>query len=180
MSALWVNSWWKHLRQQLKLWVCWDRSLPTLHTLIEQYLPIHLNKTVQAHSSCVGSVDGQQSSSHATDFRLDLGRGSDWATEGRLSLRSLSYSSVTVAVCFMSLSYWKMNFRPNFCFLAESSRFSSRIFLYFDPSIFPSILTSAPVPDDEKHRHNMMLPPPCITVGMVFFGWCAVLGLCQK
>ena len=25
----------------------------------------------------------------------------------------------------------------------------------------------------------MMLPPPCFTVGMVFFGWCAILGLHQ-
>ena len=58
------------------------KSLPTLHTLIEQYLPILMYKTVQAQSSCVGSVDGQQSSSHATVFRLDLGRGSDWATQG--------------------------------------------------------------------------------------------------
>ena len=30
----------------------------------------------------------------------------------------------------------------------------------------PSILWSAPVPPAAKHPHNMMLPPPCFTVGM--------------
>ena len=33
--------------------------------------------------------------------------------------------------------------------------------------IIPSILTSLPVPAAEKHTHSMVLPPPCITVGMV-------------
>ena len=33
--------------------------------------------------------------------------------------------------------------------------------------IFPSILTSLPVPAAEKHPHSIMLPPPCFTVGMV-------------
>ena len=33
----------------------------------------------------------------------------------------------------------------------------------------PSILWSAPVPLEAKHPHNMMHPPPCFTVGMVFF-----------
>ena len=41
--------------------------------LIGKYLPILLYKTVQVRSSCVGSGDGQKSSSHATDFRFDLG-----------------------------------------------------------------------------------------------------------
>ena len=34
----------------------------------------------------------------------------------------------------------------------------------------PSILWSAPVPPAAKHPHNMMLPPPWFTVGMVIFG----------
>ena len=45
--------------------------------------------------------------------------------------------------------------------------FSSRIALYFALFIFPSILTSLPVPAAEKHPHSMMLPPPFFTVGMV-------------
>ena len=39
--------------------------------------------------------------------------------------------------------------------------------LCFAPSIFPSVLTSIPVPAAEKHPHSMMLPPPCFTVGRV-------------
>ena len=39
--------------------------------------------------------------------------------------------------------------------------------LYFSPFIFPSNLTSLPVPAAEKHPHSMMLPPPLFTVGMV-------------
>ena len=34
----------------------------------------------------------------------------------------------------------------------------------------PSISWSAPVPTAAKYPHNMMLPPLCSTVGMVFFG----------
>ena len=64
------------------------RSPPTLHTLIGQYLPILLHKTVQAQPSCVGSIDGQQSSSLVADFRFNLGWGSDLATQGHLSFCS--------------------------------------------------------------------------------------------
>ena len=47
----------------------------------------------------------------------------------------------------------------------------SRITLYLEPSVIPSILTSFPVPADmEKYPHSMMLPP-CFTVGIVFSGW---------
>ena len=42
----WVNTWWKNLWQQLQLWVCWDGSPPTLHTLIEKYFPILMNESV--------------------------------------------------------------------------------------------------------------------------------------
>ena len=40
---------------------------------------------------------------------------------------------------------------------------------YFSSLSIPSILGSAPVPPAAKHPHNMMLPSPCFTVGMVFF-----------
>ena len=48
------------------------------------------------------------------------------------------------------------------------SRFSSRISQNIAPLIFPSILTSLPVPANEKHPHSMMLPLACFTVVMVF------------
>ena len=51
--------------------------------------------------------------------------------------------------------------------LSALEQVSSRISLYFAPFIFPSILTSLPVPAAEKHPHSLMLPLPCYTVGMV-------------
>lgn len=39
--------------------------------------------------------------------------------------------------------------------------------MYLVPTNNPSILTSFPVPYNEKH-HSMMLPSPCFTVGMMF------------
>jgi hypothetical protein len=39
--------------------------------------------------------------------------------------------------------------------------------LHLSSFIFPSILTSLPVPATEKYPHSMMLPPPCFTVEMV-------------
>uniref|UniRef100_A0A8K9UMA1 Tc1-like transposase DDE domain-containing protein n=1 Tax=Oncorhynchus mykiss TaxID=8022 RepID=A0A8K9UMA1_ONCMY len=54
--------------------------------------------------------------------------------------------------------------------------------LYLAPSIFPSILTIFPVPAEEKQAQTMMLPPPCLTVGMVccFYAKHNVLHCCQK
>ncbi len=37
----------------------------------------------------------------------------------------------------------------------------------------PLMRTRLPGPWAEKHPHNMMLPPPCLTVGMVLWGLCA-------
>ena len=178
MSTPWVNTWWKHLRQQLQLWICWDRSLLILHTLIGQYLRILLNKTVQDQSSCMEIADGQQSSSRATDFWLDLGQGSDWATQD-IYLFVPWPLQCNFGCVLRDVIMLKGELPSQLSFLVESDKFSSRIFLYFAPHIFPSILTSATVPAHEKHPHNMMLPPLCFTVGMVFFGLCAVLGLHQ-
>ena len=44
--------------------------------------------------------------------------------------------------------------------------FTPRIAPYFSASIFPSIRTSHSVPVTDKHPLSMMLPPPCLTVGM--------------
>uniref|UniRef100_A0A8C7P234 Uncharacterized protein n=1 Tax=Oncorhynchus mykiss TaxID=8022 RepID=A0A8C7P234_ONCMY len=74
------------------------------------------------------------------------------------------------ALCFGSLSCWKTNLRPSLKSFADSIRFSSRMVLYLAPSIFPSILTIFPVPAEEKQAQTMMLPPPCLTMGMVCSG----------
>ncbi len=61
----------------------------------------------------------------------------------------------------------------------EAWRFCSNIDWYLELFIIPSTLTKAPIPAEEKQPQSVMLPPPCFTVGMVFFWWCAVLFLCQ-
>ena len=76
---------------------------------------------------------------------------------------------VTLTVCLGSLTCWKVKHQPCLKSFADSYRFSSKIVLYLAPSIFPLTQTSFPVPAEEKHPHSMMLPPPCFTVGMVFF-----------
>ena len=92
---------------------------------------------------------------------------------------SWSHSFDILAVCLGSLSCWKMNRHPSLRSRALWSRFSSRMSLYIAAFIFPSILTSLPVPATEKHPHSMMLPPPCFTVGMVLAWWWAVPGFLQ-
>ena len=82
-----------------------------------------------------------------------------------LETPNLNHSIVALAVCLGSLSCWKV-----ISSLLQTNRFSSKIVLYLAPSIFPSTLTSFPVPAEEKHPHHMMLPPPCFTVGMVCSG----------
>ena len=65
---------------------------------------------------------------------------------------SRSHSCIVLAVCLGSC--WKVNLR-------HSLRSWALLF------IFPSILSSLPVPATEKHPHSMMLPQLCFTVGMV-------------
>ena len=90
-----------------------------------------------------------------------------WLDHSRTFILFLfSHSSVAVALCFRSLSCWNVNLLTRFRFMANWSRFSSRIIIYFVPYIVPSLLTSLPVPADEKQLHNMMLPPPYLP------GWC--------
>ena len=90
---------------------------------------------------------------------------------------SWSQSCVVLAVWLGSLSCWKVNLHPSLRSWALWSRFPSRNSLYFAPFIFPSILTSLPVPAPEKQPHNMMLPPPSFTGGRVYTGRWEVLGL---
>ncbi len=106
-------------------------------------------------------------------YRFSIGLTSgDWLGHSRtLMCFFLSHSFVALVVCFGSLSCWKLHPRPIFSVLAEGRRFSSNILWYLAPSIGPSMRRSHPVPLAEKQLQNMMFPPPCLTVGMVFLGW---------
>ena len=66
--------------------------------------------------------------------------------------------------------FGKTHSQPSFNFLTDVLRSCFNISTLFSYLMLPSILWSAPVPPAAKHPHNMMLPPPCHTVGMVFYG----------
>ena len=104
--------------------------------------------------------------------RYSMGfRSGDWLGHSRtLICFFLSHSFVALAVCFGSLSCWKIHPRPIFSALTEGRRLSPKIFRYMAPFILPSIRWSHPVPLAEKHPQSIRFPPPCFTVGMVFLG----------
>ncbi len=54
--------------------------------------------------------------------------------------------------------------------LADGRRFSLKISRYMAPFILSFTQISRPGPFAEKQPQSMMFPPPCFTVGMVFFG----------
>ena len=98
-------------------------------------------------------------------------RSGDWLGHSRtLICFFLSHSFVALAVCFGSLSCWKIHPRPIFSALTEGRRLSPKISRYMAPFILPSIRWSRPVPLAEKHPQSIRFPPPCFTVGMVFLG----------
>ncbi|KAK3575155.1 hypothetical protein QTP86_020941 [Hemibagrus guttatus] len=68
--------------------------------------------------------------------------------------------------CMFRVIVLKVSLCPSLKSFTDSNRFSSMIALYLAPSFFPSAQTSFPVPAEEKHPHNLMLPPPCFTMGM--------------
>ncbi len=74
------------------------------------------------------------------------------------------------AVCLGSLSWWKTQPRCIFNALADGRRFSLKISRYMAPFILSFTQISRPGPFAEKQPQSMMFPPPCFTVGMVFFG----------
>ncbi len=53
--------------------------------------------------------------------------------------------------------------------LADAKRFSLKISRYMAPFILSFTQISRPGPFAEKQPQSMMFPPPCFTVGMVFF-----------
>ena len=95
----------------------------------------------------------------------------DWLGHSRtLKCFLRSHSFVARAVCLGSLSCWKT--QPCFIFnaLADGRRFSLKISQYMAPFILSFTRISRPGPLAEKQPQSMMFPPPCFTVGMVFFG----------
>ncbi len=142
------------------------------------YLGILCHSSLQILSSSV-RLDGKHRTAIFRSLqRCSIGFKSGlWLGHSRTVTELLwSHSFIILAVCLGSLSCWKVNLQPGLRSWALWRRFSSRISLYLAAFIFPSIATSRPVPAAEKHPHNMMLPPPCFTVGTVLDRWWAVPG----
>ncbi len=104
--------------------------------------------------------------------RFSMGlRSEDWLGHSRtLKCFLRSHSFVARAVCLGSLSCWKTQPRFIFNALADGRRFSLKISRYMAPFILSFTQISRPGPFAEKQPQSMMFPPPCFTVGMVFFG----------
>ncbi len=104
--------------------------------------------------------------------RFSMGlRSGDWLGHSRtLTCFLRSHSFVARAVCLGSLSCWKTQPRFIFNALADGRRFSLKISRYMAPFILSFTQISRPGPFAEKQPQSMMFPPPCFTVGMVFFG----------
>ncbi len=103
--------------------------------------------------------------------RFSMGlRSGDWLGHSRtLKCFLRSHSFVARVVCLGSLSCWKTQPRFIFNALADGRRFSLKISRYMAPFILSFTQISRPGPFAEKQPQSMMFPPPCFTVGMVFF-----------
>ena len=104
-------------------------------------------------------------------FSIGLRSGLCEGHSNTFTLLSRSHFLTTCAVCLGSLSCWKIQLRPSFNFLAEDLRLCINISRYCSFRIIPSTFWSWPVPAEAKYPHNMILPLPCFSVGMVLFGW---------
>ena len=91
----------------------------------------------------------------------------------------LSHSEVDLLVCFGSLSCCITQLRLSFRSRTDGWTFSFRIFWERAEFMVPSIMASRPGPEAAKQPQTITLPPPCLTVGMMFLLWNAVLALRQ-
>ena len=105
-------------------------KLQAWHTCIWGVYPILFCRSSPALSGWMGRVAAQVFSGLSRHVHSGSSLGSDWATEGHSETFTLLWS-------------W----------------FSSRISLHFAPFIFPSTMTSLPVPATEKLPHFPRSPP---------------------
>ncbi len=103
-------------------------------------------------------------------FSMGLRSGDRLGHSRTLKCFLRSHSFVARAVCLGSLSCWKTQPRLIFNALADGRRVSLKISRYMAPFILSFTQISRPGPFAEKQPQSMMFPPPCFTVGMVFFG----------
>ncbi len=117
--------------------------------------------------------------SSAHRFLMGL-RSGDWlGHSSRLMLLSPNYFLMTLAVCLGSLSCWEMKPWCRWSCCTDCRRFSWRISIYSTAFMVPLMQTRWPGPCGEKHHHSMLLPPPCLSMGMVLQDLKASPARCQ-
>ncbi len=146
------------------------KSSQGFHTLLLVFWPIPPCRS-PLEQGCFGAVVGATRTFNSLQ-RFSMGlRSGDWLGHSRtLKCFLRSHSFVARAVCLGSLSCWKTQPRFIFNALADGRRFSLKISRYMAPFILSFTQISRPGPFAEKQPQSMMFPPPCFTVGMVFFG----------
>ncbi len=139
------------------------KSSQGFHTLLLVFWPIPPCRS-PLEQWCFGTFNSLQ--------RFSMGlRSGDWQGHSRtLKCFLRSHSFVARAVCLGSLSCWKTQPRFIFNALADGRRFSLNISRYMAPFVLSFTQISRPGPFAEKQPQSMMFPPPCFTVGVVFFG----------
>ncbi len=96
-----------------------------------------------------------------------------------LILFILSHSDVGLLVCLGSLSCYITQVHLSLRSQTDVRTFSFRIFWQRAEFMVPSIMVSRRGPEAEKQPQTITLTPPCLTIGMMFFLWNAVLFLRQ-
>ena len=134
---------------------------------LQACISILLCRSSQALSGWMGNAAAQLFSSFSKDDGSGSSLGSESATQGHSKTSSKATPALSWLCAQGRCPVGRWTFAPVWGPERSGAGLSSRISLYFVPFIFPSILTSLPVPAAEKHPHSMMLPPPCFTVGMV-------------
>ena len=138
------------LWQQFQPQVFLGMTLQAWHTFIWEVSPILLCKSFQVLSGWNG--ERRCTAIFRSLQRCSIGfKSGIWLDHSR-TFRDLSRSQscIILAVCLGWLTCWKVNLRPSLRSWVFWSWFSSRISLYFAPLIYPSILTSLPIPAAEK------------------------------
>ncbi len=140
----------------------------------------HRCRGILAHSSlqnCFNSatLEGFQAwkdclrSCHSISIRFKSGL---WFGHSKtLILCFLSHSEVILLVCLGSLSCCITQVCLSLRSQTDGQTFSFRIFWQSAEFMVPSIMASRPGPEATKQPQTITLPPPCLTVSMMFFLW---------